>query len=108
MERINASGADIVWVGLGAPKQEKWMYEHRNKIHAVMFGVGAGFDFHAGTVKRAPDWMRRHYLEWLYRLVQDPKRLWKRYVQTNGKFILLSIKDAFVWKKYRDEHKKIC
>lgn len=106
VERINASGADIVWVGLGAPKQEKWMYEHRNKIHAVMFGVGAGFDFHAGTVKRAPDWMRRHYLEWLYRLVQDPKRLWKRYVQTNGKFILLSIKDAFVWKKYRDEHKK--
>ncbi len=106
VERINASGADFVWVGLGAPKQEKWMYEHQGRIHAVMLGVGAGFDFHAGTVKRAPDWMRRHYLEWLYRLVQDPKRLWKRYVQTNGKFILLSIKDAFVWKKYRDENKK--
>lgn len=106
VERINESGADFVWVGLGAPKQEKWMYEHQGRIHAVMLGVGAGFDFHAGTVKRAPDWMRRHYLEWLYRLVQDPKRLWKRYVQTNGKFILLSIKDAFVWKKYKDENKK--
>lgn len=106
VERINASGADFVWVGLGAPKQEKWMYEHQGRIQAVMLGVGAGFDFHAGTVKRAPDWMRRHYLEWLYRLVQDPKRLWKRYVQTNGKFILLSIKDAFVWKKYTDENKK--
>lgn len=106
VERINASGADFVWVGLGAPKQEKWMYEHQGRIHAVMLGVGAGFDFHAGTVKRAPDWMRRHYLEWLYRLVQDPKRLWKRYVQTNGQFVLLSIKDAFIWKKYRDEKKK--
>ena len=106
VERINASGADFVWVGLGAPKQEKWMYEHRGRIHGVMFGVGAGFDFHAGTVKRAPDWMRRHYLECLYRLVQDPKRLWKRYVQTNGKFLLLSVKDAFVWKKYTDKDKK--
>lgn len=106
VERINASGADFVWVGLGAPKQEKWMYEHRGRIQGVMLGVGAGFDFHAGTVKRAPDWMRRHYLEWLYRLVQDPKRLWKRYVQTNGRFLLLSVKDAFVWKKYRDENKK--
>ena len=98
IERINASGADFVWVGLGAPKQEKWMYDHRERIHALMLGVGAGFDFHAGTVKRAPSWMREHYLEWLYRLIQDPKRLWKRYVQTNGKFLLLSVKDAFVWK----------
>lgn len=106
IQRINDSGAAIVWVGLGAPKQEKWMYEHRGKINAVMLGVGAGFDFHAGTVKRAPAWMRNHYLEWLYRLIQDPKRLWKRYVQTNGKFLLLSIKDAFVWKKYVDEGRK--
>lgn len=106
IQRINDSGASIVWVGLGAPKQEKWMYEHRGKINAVMLGVGAGFDFHAGTVKRAPAWMRNHYLEWLYRLIQDPKRLWKRYVQTNGKFLLLSIKDAFVWKKYVDEGRK--
>lgn len=106
VRRINASGASIVWVGLGAPKQEKWMYEHRDKINALMLGVGAGFDFHAGTVKRAPAWMRNHYLEWLYRLIQDPKRLWKRYVQTNAGFLLLSVKDAFVWKKYVDEERK--
>lgn len=104
--RINESGAAIVWVGLGAPKQEKWMYEHQDKINALMLGVGAGFDFHAGTVKRAPSWMRNHYMEWLYRLIQDPRRLWKRYVETNGKFILLSIKDAFVWKKYVDADRK--
>ena len=106
VKRINESGAGIVWVGLGAPKQERWMYEHRDRINALMLGVGAGFDFHAGTVKRAPSWMRNHYLEWLYRLIQDPKRLWKRYVETNGKFVLLSIKDAFTWKKYIDADKK--
>lgn len=106
IKRINTSGASIVWVGLGAPKQEKWMYDHQGKIDALMLGVGAGFDFHAGTVKRAPAWMRNHYLEWLYRLIQDPKRLWKRYVGTNGKFLILSVKDAFVWKKYVDSDKK--
>lgn len=106
IQRINDSGASIVWVGLGAPKQERWMYEHQDKINALMLGVGAGFDFHAGTVKRAPQWMRNHYLEWLYRLVQDPGRLWKRYVKTNSKFLMLSIKDAFVWKKYVDSDKK--
>lgn len=94
VKRINESGASIVWVGLGAPKQEEWMYAHKGKINGVMFGVGAGFDFHAGTVKRAPQWMRNHYLEWLYRLTQDPKRLWKRYVKTNGKFLMLLLKDS--------------
>lgn len=106
VRKINESGAQIVWVGLGAPKQERWMYEHQTVVNALMLGVGAGFDFHAGTVKRAPAWMRNHYLEWLYRLIQDPKRLWKRYVETNAKFILLSIKDAFLWKKYADSDKK--
>lgn len=106
VKRINESGASILWVGLGAPKQEEWMYRHKGKVNCLMFGVGAGFDFHAGTVKRAPLWMRNHYLEWLYRLIQDPKRLWKRYVETNGKFLLLSIKDAFVWKKYSEKDKK--
>lgn len=106
VDRINASGADILWIGLGAPKQEEWMYNHRGKVNALMLGVGAGFDFHAGTVKRAPEWMRNHYLEWLYRLIQDPKRLWKRYVVTNAKFVLLSIADAFTWKKYVDSTKK--
>lgn len=87
VEKINMSGADFLWVGLGAPKQENWMKAHQNKIQAVMLGVGAGFDFHAGTVKRAPKWMQEHYLEWAYRLLQDPRRLWKRYVVTNFQFI---------------------
>ncbi len=87
VRKINESGADILWVGLGAPKQEQWMYDHRDRIQCLMIGVGAGFDFHAGTVKRAPLWLREHYMEWLYRLFQDPKRLWKRYVVTNVRFL---------------------
>jgi N-acetylglucosaminyldiphosphoundecaprenol N-acetyl-beta-D-mannosaminyltransferase len=87
--RINASGADIIWVGLGAPKQENWMYEHRGKVNGVMIGVGAGFDYHAGTIKRAPAWMQRASLEWLYRLLQDPRRLFGRYLKTNLRFLWL-------------------
>ena len=84
---INGSGADIVWIGLGAPKQEKWMNAHKGEISGVMMGVGAGFDFHAGTIKRAPKWIQKIGLEWLFRLFQDPGRLFKRYFVTNGKFI---------------------
>ena len=86
---INAANPDFVWVGLGAPKQEQWMYEHKGKIHAIMLGVGAAFDFHAGTAKRAPKWMQECYLEWLYRLIQDPKRLLKRYAESNLQFMWL-------------------
>ena len=85
---INDSGADIVWVGLGAPKQEQWMNAHKGKINGVMMGVGAGFDFHAGTIQRAPVWTQKMGLEWLYRLTQDPKRLFKRYLVTNTKFLM--------------------
>lgn len=106
VKRINESGASVLWVGLGAPKQEEWMYAHKDKINCLMFGVGAGFDFHAGTVKRAPQWMRNHYLEWLYRLIQDPKRLWKRYVKTNGKFLLLLVKDTLKGQKNQVREKK--
>lgn len=88
VERINASGAGIVFVGLGCPKQERWMAAHRGRIRAVMIGVGAAFDFHAGTVQRAPEWMREHGLEWLHRLASEPRRLWKRYLVTNTLFIL--------------------
>ncbi|MBR2185702.1 MAG: WecB/TagA/CpsF family glycosyltransferase [Lachnospiraceae bacterium] len=88
VKRINESGADILWVGLGAPKQEKWMAEHAGRINALMLGVGAGFDFHGGTTKRAPFWIQKIGMEWLYRLFQDPKRLLKRYVVTNIKFLL--------------------
>ncbi|WP_242826900.1 WecB/TagA/CpsF family glycosyltransferase [Butyrivibrio sp. MC2013] len=86
VEMINAAGADIVWIGLGAPKQEKWMKDHEDKIDGIMMGVGAGFDFHAGTIKRAPDWIQKIGFEWLYRLFQDPSRLIKRYFITNIKF----------------------
>ncbi|WP_296509194.1 WecB/TagA/CpsF family glycosyltransferase [Rhodoferax sp.] len=87
VERINASGAGLVFVGLGCPKQEHWMLAHRGRVNAVMLGVGAAFDFHAGTVSRAPEWMREHGLEWLHRLASEPRRLWKRYLVTNTLFI---------------------
>ena len=87
IQKINEAAPDFLWVGLGAPKQEIWMASHKNKVSAVMIGVGAGFDFYAGTVRRAPVWMQRCGLEWFYRLLQDPKRLWKRYVVTNSKFM---------------------
>ena len=86
--RINASGAGVVFVSLGCPKQEKWMAAHRGRIRAVMFGVGAAFDFHAGVINRAPLWMQRCGLEWLHRLCSEPRRLWKRYLVTNTLFIL--------------------
>lgn len=87
VERINASGAGTVWVSLGCPKQELWMAAHRGRIHAVMVGVGAAFDYHAGTIQRAPLLMQHAGLEWLYRLVSEPRRLWKRYLVTNTLFI---------------------
>lgn len=89
IRRINEAKPDIVWVGLGAPKQERWMYEHRGKINAVMIGVGAGFSYHADLIKRAPMWMQKMSLEWLYRLLQDPVRLAKRYLTTNVKYMWL-------------------
>lgn len=87
IEMINDSHADIVWIGLGAPKQEMFMSAHKGRIKGLMIGVGAGFDYQAGTVKRAPLWMQRCSLEWLHRLITDPKRLVKRYVVTNTKYI---------------------
>lgn len=88
VERINASGAGVVWVSLGCPKQEKWMAAHRGRVNAVMIGVWAAFDFHAGVVKRAPKWMRNTGLEWLHRLRSEPRRLCKRYLVTNTLFVI--------------------
>lgn len=84
---INEVSPDFIWVGLGAPKQEKWMATHKGKVNGLMVGVGAGFDFFAGNIERAPEWMQKTNLEWVYRLIQDPKRLFKRYMVTNIKFI---------------------
>jgi N-acetylglucosaminyldiphosphoundecaprenol N-acetyl-beta-D-mannosaminyltransferase len=86
---IDASGVEILLVGLGCPKQEKWMSEHRGRVGAVMVGVGAAFDFLAGMKKQAPLVMQRTGTEWLFRLVTEPKRLWKRYLKHNPRFAAL-------------------
>lgn len=91
VRQINDAGADFIWVGLGAPKQEFWMAEHQGKVNGFMVGVGAGFDYLAGNIVRAPEWMQKHNLEWLCRLCQDPRRLWKRYMITNALFIWYAV-----------------
>ena len=81
--RVDEAAADVLWVGLSTPKQERWMYEHREKLKVpVMIGVGAAFDMNSGKLRRAPVWMQKHGLEWLFRLVAEPQRLWRRYLVT--------------------------
>ncbi|MCR5421058.1 MAG: WecB/TagA/CpsF family glycosyltransferase [Lachnospiraceae bacterium] len=92
VKQINDSNADFVWVGLGAPKQEIWMADHKGRINSIMIGVGAAFDFESGNIKRAPKWIQNMKLEWLYRIFQDPKRLFKRYFVTNIKYLWLTRK----------------
>jgi N-acetylglucosaminyldiphosphoundecaprenol N-acetyl-beta-D-mannosaminyltransferase len=95
VEMINRADPDVLWVGLGCPKQERWMYDHRKCLRApVMVGVGAAFDFFTGRVRQAPVLMRDHGLEWLFRLWQEPKRLWHRYVVFNTQFIFYSCLEA--------------
>ena len=87
-DEMNRSGADIVWIGVGAPKQEKWMAAMRDRLDAaVLVGVGAAFDFHAGLVPQAPNWMQSAGLEWAYRLAREPRRLWRRYARYNPRFV---------------------
>jgi N-acetylglucosaminyldiphosphoundecaprenol N-acetyl-beta-D-mannosaminyltransferase len=94
LDAIRDSGTQIVWVGLGAPKQEYWMQENAKQVpKAMLMGVGAAFDFHAGTIKRAPEWAQRWGLEWVHRFLQEPVRLWKRYFVTNSLFIFFSLRD---------------
>lgn len=87
--RIFASGADIVWVGMSSPKQDRWMRDHYQLLPQTLIGIGAAFDFHSGEVRRAPKWMQRSGLEFLYRLVSEPRRLWRRY---------LILAPLFVWR----------
>ena len=94
VRRINASGAGVVFVGIGSPKQEHFAWEHRDRINTVQLCVGAAFDFIAGTKKRAPEWMQRAGLEWLFRLCQEPRRLWNRYLSTNSRFLLATLGHA--------------
>lgn len=88
INKINEAKPDFVWVGLGAPKQEVWMAAHEDKICGLMVGVGAAFDYESGNIKRAPKWMQERNLEWFYRLMQDPKRLFTRYLTTNTKYLM--------------------
>ena len=95
---INDCNPDFVFVALGCPKQEKWMAEHKDKINSCMIGLGGAVEVYAGVKDRAPLWMQKYSLEWLYRLAQDPKRLWKRYFVTNSLFIILFIKQYIIQK----------
>lgn len=93
VQHINSSRPDIVWVGISTPKQEYWMAEHVEKLSApVLIGVGAAFDFNAGLKKQAPHWMQRSGTEWLFRLLTEPKRLWKRYLTNNPQFVYLMLR----------------
>jgi N-acetylglucosaminyldiphosphoundecaprenol N-acetyl-beta-D-mannosaminyltransferase len=87
---INATNPDVVWVGLSEIKQDTWMHDHRGKLNApVLVGIGAAFDFLAGTKRQAPEWMRENGLEWLFRLLQEPRRLWRRYLVYGAEFLVL-------------------
>lgn len=98
MDRINQAGPDILWVALGSPKQDFWMHKHRDKLEVpVMIGVGAAFDFLSGEKKQAPKWMQKAGLEWFFRLLCEPRRLWKRYLIGNSRFLFLILRD-FIYK----------
>ncbi len=101
INQMNGAGPDIIWIGLGAPKQEIWMYENYKKLNrGVMIGIGAGFDYLAGNTQHAPEWMKKYALEWLYRLIQEPHRLWKRYLVTNSLFIWYLLLEFLHLKKF--------
>jgi N-acetylglucosaminyldiphosphoundecaprenol N-acetyl-beta-D-mannosaminyltransferase len=101
VDRINEAGPDLVWVGLGTPKQDLWMAEYRPRLAApVLVGVGAAFNFHTGLIPQAPAWMQRCGLEWLFRLIQEPGRLWYRYLVYNPWFVLLLAGQALGLKQY--------
>ena len=102
LKKINESGADVVWVGLGLPKQERWMFEHRNKLNVpVVVGVGATFKFLAGQVRQAPSWVGDHGLEWLWRFFHEPRRLWHRVLIDGPNFAFQIVLDMSGLKKYR-------
>ena len=92
---INRKKPDLLFMGLGCPKQENWMAAHKNKVDTVMLGVGASFDFYAGNVKESPEWLGKLGLEWLFRLTQEPKRLWRRYLILNPRFMWLAARQLF-------------
>lgn len=101
INQMNNSGADLIWVSLGAPKQEMWIYNNYHKLNkGIMIGIGAGFNYLAGDLKHAPHWMKNLSLEWLYRFMQEPKRLWRRYLITNSQFIIFVLMDFLKLKRF--------
>jgi N-acetylglucosaminyldiphosphoundecaprenol N-acetyl-beta-D-mannosaminyltransferase len=100
-EKIRATRADVVWVGLSTPKQERWMARHREALNVpVMVGVGAAFDFHTGRVAQAPRWMRENGLEWFFRLMSEPRRLWRRYLVNGSEFAWLVMLEQLGLRKF--------
>ncbi|HEV8076746.1 MAG TPA: WecB/TagA/CpsF family glycosyltransferase [Candidatus Acidoferrum sp.] len=100
-EKINAARADVVWVGLSTPKQERWMARHREMLNVpVMVGVGAAFDFHTGRVAQAPRWMRENGMEWFFRLMSEPRRLWRRYLVNGSEFAWLVMLEQLGLRKF--------
>lgn len=98
---IESSNADILWTGLSTPKQERWMFEHRERLSVpVLIGVGAAFDFHTGRIARAPAWMGEHGFEWLFRLLMEPRRLWRRYLIYGSEFAVLVALESLGLKKF--------
>jgi N-acetylglucosaminyldiphosphoundecaprenol N-acetyl-beta-D-mannosaminyltransferase len=97
VQAINEANPDLLWIGMTAPKQEKWVYRHWNElnIHCHCGTIGAVFDFYAGTIKRAPIWWQEHSLEWLYRLIKEPRRMWRRYIIGNVKFSYYIFKEIY-------------
>jgi N-acetylglucosaminyldiphosphoundecaprenol N-acetyl-beta-D-mannosaminyltransferase len=101
VSRINGARPDIIWVGLGAPKQERWMSDHQGRLNApLMVGVGAAFDFHTRRIAQAPEWMREHGLEWFFRLSREPRRLWRRYFIYGTQFVALVLLESLGLKKF--------
>lgn len=100
---INAAAPDLLFMGLGCPKQENWMAAHKDRLKAVMLGVGASFDFYAGNVRESPEWMGNLGLEWLFRLTQEPKRLWRRYLILNPRFMSLAAMQMLGLKEFEEK-----
>jgi len=101
VETLNASAVDVLWVGLSTPKQERWMYQHRERLNVpAMIGVGAAFDINSGTKRQAPPWIRESGLEWAFRLVQEPRRLWKRYLLNGSEFAVCATLELLGWRRF--------